>query len=156
MYIPGIEGSDGITTLGLSMSRRLLAVCEKADRAVCSIYDLTGISNMVPQPPKRKKVLTSHDCNSREFVSACFSPHSEKTILATLSSPYQLKDELGQVTGMAGDSKVILWVWEKAKCFSAATLSYSDTVMPNQVSFSSLDANVVVVTGCDFYRFFRV
>ena len=37
-FIPGIEGTEGITCINMSMSRRLLAVCETATQAVCSIY----------------------------------------------------------------------------------------------------------------------
>ena len=47
-YIPGIEGSDGITALTVSPSKRFLAVCEKAERALCVIYDLHGISHIPP------------------------------------------------------------------------------------------------------------
>jgi hypothetical protein len=40
IFIPGIEGSEGITSLGLSPSKRFLAVCEKAKKALCIVYDL--------------------------------------------------------------------------------------------------------------------
>lgn len=46
LYIPGIEGSEGITALALSPSRRFLAVCEKAERALCVIYDLQGVNSI--------------------------------------------------------------------------------------------------------------
>jgi hypothetical protein len=39
-YIPGIEGSEGITALALSHNRKFLAVCEQATKAVCSIYNV--------------------------------------------------------------------------------------------------------------------
>lgn len=70
--IPGIEGSEGITTLGLSHTKRFLAVCEKAERALCVLYDLHGLNAIPALAPKRRKILTSQDYNSREFVSACF------------------------------------------------------------------------------------
>ncbi len=44
-FIPGIEGSYGISALALSPSRRFLAVCEKAKQALCIIYDLHGVTN---------------------------------------------------------------------------------------------------------------
>lgn len=34
-YIPGIEGSEGITALSLSHQKNYLAVCERSERAVC-------------------------------------------------------------------------------------------------------------------------
>lgn len=87
IYIPGIEGSDGFSNLTLSQSKRFLAICEKADRAICTIYDLTGINAIPALTPKRRKILTSHDYQSKEFVSAAFPPHGEKTYVATLTAP---------------------------------------------------------------------
>ena len=147
MYIPGTEGSEGITTMTLSPSKRYLAVCEKAERALCIIYDMHPLSLMPPQNPKRKKILTSHDCNSREFVSVAFDPHHEKTFLATISAPFMVRDDKGQATALQGDSKLILWMWDKSKCFALANLQYNDNSIPNQVSFNNQDHNVIVVTG---------
>lgn len=59
IYIPGVEGSEGITTLALSASRRFLAVCERAEKALCLIYDLAGINQVPALQPRRKKILTS-------------------------------------------------------------------------------------------------
>lgn len=36
----GIEGSEGITSLTVSQAKKYLAVCEKGERALCSVYDL--------------------------------------------------------------------------------------------------------------------
>jgi hypothetical protein len=65
-FLPGLEGSQGISNFELSATRRYLAVAEKAERAVCTIFDLNSM--------KRKKTLTSTDCMSNEFVSMQFSP----------------------------------------------------------------------------------
>lgn len=119
IFIPGIEGSDGITTLGLSHSHRFLAVCEKAERALCVIYDLYGLKSN--QQPKKKKIITSSDYNSREFISVCFAPTNEKQFLATLTCPYK-----GDDSYLTGESKIILWIWEKSKCYAALQLPYSD------------------------------
>jgi cilia- and flagella-associated protein 57 len=72
-----------------------LAVAEKAERAICCVYDV--------QTLKRRKILTSTDYNSKEFVSVNFAPTAEKTLLVTLTAE--------------PDIKVILWTWDKAKCF---------------------------------------
>ena len=42
IFIPGIEGSEGISAIALSKSKRFLAVCEKSERAFCIIYDIHG------------------------------------------------------------------------------------------------------------------
>jgi hypothetical protein len=39
-YIPGIEGSEGISALAVSPSKRYLAMCERSERALCRVFDL--------------------------------------------------------------------------------------------------------------------
>ena len=95
-YISGIEGSEGITSLALSPSKKFLAVCERAERAVCCVFDMTTL--------KRRKVLTSTEFSAQEFVSVNFAPSNEKSMLVTLTSE--------------PDYMVIIWIWDKAKCFS--------------------------------------
>ena len=62
----GVEGSEGITALAVSPAKKYLAVCEKAERALCIVYDLTTL--------KRRKILTSTDYSAKEFISVAFSP----------------------------------------------------------------------------------
>jgi len=95
-YISGIEGSEGISALALSPAKKFLAVCEKSERAICCVFDVTTL--------KRRKILTSTDYTSKEFVSVNFAPSNEKSLLVTLTAE--------------PDIKVILWTWDKAKCFT--------------------------------------
>ncbi len=95
-YIQGVEGSEGISALTVSPGRKYLAVCEKADRALCIVYDLSTL--------KRKKVLTSVDYSSKEFISVAFSTQNEKSLLVTLTGE--------------PDWMLILWMWDKSKCLS--------------------------------------
>jgi len=95
-YIPGIEGSEGISAVALSPSKKFLAVCERSERAICCVFDVASM--------KRRKILTSTDYNSKEFVSVAFAPSNEKSLLATLTGE--------------PDIRVILWTWDKAKCFA--------------------------------------
>ena len=97
-YIPGIEGSDGISALAVSPTKKFLAICERSERAICRVFDLTNPSL------NKKKILTSTDYNSKEFVSCAFAPSNEKSFLVTLNAE--------------PDIKVIIWIWDKAKCFS--------------------------------------
>lgn len=84
MYIPGIDGSEGITALAVSPSRKHIAVCERAERAICIIYDLENLIKNPTVPAKRKKVLSSSDYTAKDFICVCFAPSAEKTLLATL------------------------------------------------------------------------
>lgn len=153
-FIPGVEGSEGISSLALSNSKRFLAVCEKAKQALCIIYDLQGVSH--GQQPKRKKILTSHDYYAKEFVSAVFSPHHEKINIATLTAPFVQCDEKGNSEGLIGESKIILWNWEKSRCVAVMVLPFNETTLPNQISYSINDQAVLLVTGKNTYRFFRM
>jgi len=36
--IPGIEGTEGITAIAVSKERKFLAVAEKSERALCTVY----------------------------------------------------------------------------------------------------------------------
>ena len=40
----GIDGSEGITAMAISPSRKNIAICERAERAVCIIYDISGLA----------------------------------------------------------------------------------------------------------------
>lgn len=134
-YIPGIEGSEGISALALSPSKRWLAVCERSDRAVCSVFDVNTL--------KRRKILTSTEYQSKEFVSVNFAASNEKSLLATLSGE--------------PDIRVILWNWDKAKCFAQQQVTgISGTCTVNQVSFSNQDQSSVLVTGNSTYKFYKV
>jgi len=42
-------------------------------------------------------------------------------MIATLTGPYNLSDGT-----LIGDSKVILWNWEKNRCISVSSLTYND------------------------------
>ena len=112
-YIPGVEGSEGISALSVSTSRKYLAVCEKADRALCLIYDLGTM--------KRRKVLSSTDYSTREFISVAFSPQNEKSLLITLTGE--------------PDWMLILWMWDKSKCLSFQRVGISGNQILYQCSF---------------------
>jgi len=72
----GIDGSEGITALAVSPAKKFLAVCEKSERAICTVYDINN--------PKKKKVVSSNDYVAKEFISTAFSPSNEKSMLLTL------------------------------------------------------------------------
>lgn len=41
-YIPCTEGSEGITAMALSHSKTHLAVCERSERAICTIHNISS------------------------------------------------------------------------------------------------------------------
>ena len=56
-FILGSEGTDGITAIAISPSRKYLAVAERAEKALITVFDLTTL--------KRRKVLTSSEVGSK-------------------------------------------------------------------------------------------
>ena len=93
-YISGIEGTQGITALALSKSKKYLAIAEKHEKApVISIYDTTTL--------KRKKVLVSDWLSKQEeFISIAFAPTKEQLLVTLTNEPEQM---------------VVIWQWDKAK-----------------------------------------
>lgn len=80
----GVEGTEGISAITVSPSKKFAAICEKAERAICLIWDISGIAANPVVQPKRKRILTSADYNAKEFISVAFAPSNEKSLLCTL------------------------------------------------------------------------
>ena len=90
-FIAGTDKSTGMTALAVSPNRRYVAIAEKGDKAVISIYDLNTL--------RKKKVLSSTEVQSTEFVSVAFSPDSKYLVSQ----------------GGRPDWTLLYWTWEKAK-----------------------------------------
>jgi WD40 repeat protein len=115
-FIPGIEGSQGITALALSASRKFLAVCEKGTNAICTVYNIGKFleysvekrtTSIFDVPLKKRKILCSAEDPAREFVSVDFCARNEK-LLVTASG--------------GADARVIIWNWDKQRCMSFCEL----------------------------------
>ena len=53
-FIPGLEGSEGITALALSRDKKYLAVCERASKAVCTVYNVQRFLDTIKAEVKKK------------------------------------------------------------------------------------------------------
>jgi WD40 repeat protein len=133
-YIPCIEGSEGITAMALSNNKSYLAVCERSERAICSIYAVNT--------KKRRKVITTDYITDKEFISVAFSHQNEKGHLVTLTG--------GQ------DGMVILWQWNKGKCIAYQKVGISEDQTLYQASFNREDFNSLVVTGNGVYKYYKL
>eukprot|EP00698_Gefionella_okellyi_P006107 TRINITY_DN15567_c0_g1_i1.p1 TRINITY_DN15567_c0_g1~~TRINITY_DN15567_c0_g1_i1.p1 ORF type:complete len:1180 (-),score=311.31 TRINITY_DN15567_c0_g1_i1:65-3577(-) len=121
------EKSAGITALCCSPSRRYVAVAEKSDRGIISIYDLVSL--------RRRRTLTSSECGSQRYVSCCFSSDN-KLFLAQGGEP---------------DWRLVIWNWEKMKVLATITLN----VPMHQCSFNPGDPTVICATGDGIFRIYR-
>uniref|UniRef100_H3GPP5 Uncharacterized protein n=1 Tax=Phytophthora ramorum TaxID=164328 RepID=H3GPP5_PHYRM len=90
-FIAGTEASEGVTSTALAPSRRFLAVAERSERALVSIFDLKTL--------KKRKVLSSADAQARSYVSMAFS--ADNQLLLT--------------QGGAPDWMLTCWNWSKGK-----------------------------------------
>jgi hypothetical protein len=68
-FLSGQENTEKITAVAVSRSKKYLAVCEKANKAKCAIYDIHS--------QKLKKIIPDEDVEcedyeAKEFLSVCF------------------------------------------------------------------------------------
>ena len=150
-YIPGIEGSQGITSLAISPSKRYLAVCEQSTNAVCSVYFIQTFLEKVRDKKstitydssvKKKKVLITNEDSARKYISADFCAQNNERQLVTISG--------------GSEARIIIWNWDKQKCIPVTDLLPKLGQTITQISFAPNDPNVIVATGNDFYRYFRL
>ncbi|XP_041912329.1 cilia- and flagella-associated protein 57-like isoform X1 [Alosa sapidissima] len=131
-FIPGLEKSQGMYALAISPNKRYLAVSERGERAMITVYDLQH------EQCRKRKVLTGGDLAVFEFVSMCFSPDS-KYFIAQSGGP---------------DWMLLYWMWERQKVIATV----KTTIVPNpisQVSFSPYDNTQICVTGYGVLKVFR-
>ena len=133
-YIPCIEGSEGITAMAVSHMKTYLAVWERADKAIWSIYIISS--------KKRRKILTTDNITDREFISVAFSQQNEKGHLVTLTG--------GQ------DGMVILWQWNKGRWVAFQKVGISEDQTLYQASFISSDSNSIIVIGNGVYKYYKL
>lgn len=81
-YISGIEGSEAITAMAVTRSKKYLAVAERTERSpIILVYDL--------QTLKRKKVIASTDFRRecKEFINLNFSAKNERMLISITNIP---------------------------------------------------------------------
>jgi cilia- and flagella-associated protein 57 len=133
-FIPGIEGSEGISALALNNTRKQLAVCETASKALCSVYNVgkmletfrdsagkKGAQSVFDMATiKKRKVLISNDYTARTFVSVDFSQTNDK-LLVTLGD----------------DCRIVVWQYDKQKGLAIEQLQVASPSHLRQVSFNN-------------------
>ena len=85
-----------MTAMSVSPNKRYASIAEKkAEKPAITIYDLTT--------QRRRKVLSTLECTSQEFVSLAFSPDS-KYLISQLGAP---------------DWTLTYWHWEKGRVMAS-------------------------------------
>lgn len=130
-FIPGSDNSYGMTALAVSPNRRYVAIAEKGEKPTICIYDLHSL--------RKRKVLSTPDCQSSEFVSLAFSPDSKYLI----------------TQGGRPDWTLLYWTWEKAKVLAFTKSTNQQNSPIYQVTFNPQDNTQVCVTGHGIFKLFR-
>ncbi|KAK9867435.1 hypothetical protein WJX84_001996 [Apatococcus fuscideae] len=134
-FVPGNLESEDITAITLSPNKRFLAMAERAEKGMITIFDL--------QTLKRRKVLVSVDTGSKEIVSLAFSPDTK--LLAAQGGP--------------GEWNLVVWSWEKAKQVAVIKASNQMSSPIHQCLFSpgtANDSGIVSVAGNTVFKCFRL
>ena len=79
-YPLAIEGSEGITALAINQGGTLLAVANRTDHGMITIYNIKSVRKETILKPKVH--LSSEEHSSKEYVSLCFGnePKTKKLI----------------------------------------------------------------------------
>lgn len=117
-FLPGLEKTDKITAVGVSKSKKYLAICEKTERALCTIYDVHSQKKRKTIPDPDIGFVGFEDYESMEFLSVAFNPKHENKGLITLC---------GQP-----DWLLLMWDWDKIQV--TAKVNIGLTGLPPQVS----------------------
>ena len=103
-FISSIDKSGGMTAMALTPNKRYIAVAEKGEKATITIYDL--------QTLRKKKVLTTTEVQSKQYVSLAFSPDSKFLVSQ----------------GARPDWTLVYWSWEKTNKLPMASIRTSTNV----------------------------
>jgi hypothetical protein len=136
-----MDGTEGISCINVSASKKFLVICEKATRAVWTVYEI--------QHQKVRRSLLKGDqeatafYQSKEFLAVSFSAKNEKHHLLTLTGE--------------PDYQLILWKWDASKIQAMTSIGFSNPqgIPTFQVSFNPFDPNAVVVTGQSTYKYYK-
>mmetsp|Transcript_26004 Transcript_26004/g.85576 ORF Transcript_26004/g.85576 Transcript_26004/m.85576 type:complete len:1192 (-) Transcript_26004:44-3619(-) len=131
-FLPGTDKTEEITALAVSPNKKFVAVAERHDEGVITIFDLHTL--------RRRRLLTATGSNSKEFVSLCFSPDS-KLLMAQ---------------GGAPEWNLTIWTWETAKPLATVKTAVSPNSVMYQCSFNPSDNHLIAVTGNGVFKLFKL
>ena len=131
-FIPGSVDTEGIMALAVSANRKYVAVAERSEKGLITIYDLSTL--------KRRKVLSIAELGSKEYVSLCFSPDGK--MLAA--------------HGGAPEWNLTVWIWEKSKMVASVKTNNQQNTSIYQCQFCPQDQTVVSVVGDTVCKAFRI
>jgi|APCry1669189241_1035207.scaffolds.fasta_scaffold24694_2 hypothetical protein len=101
--------------MALTANRKNLAVCEKASKAICHVYNVGKILEQIKDKKqtsgldqsiiKKKRLLINPESSATHFISCDFCTENDR-ILVTLDNEH----------------KIAIWQWDKQKCLAVEQL----------------------------------
>lgn len=125
--------------MALSPNRKFLAVAERGERPILTIFDVSSIGSDGGVWKKRRPNMPV-DTTFSEFVWLAFSADSK--LLLTL--------------GGAPEWSLMLWQWEKGRVLNSIRVSNAQGSPVYSCSFNPNDSSFVCVTGNGIMKFFRL
>lgn len=117
--------------MALSPCRRYLAVAERSERGVISVYDIHSL--------KKRKTFSTQETGP---VYICLAFNADSTLLLSQSG--------------APDWTLISWSWETAVSNGAYKTSDSKDQKVLQCSFNPLDSSILCVTGEQIFKCYKL
>lgn len=108
-FVTGTEGTAGITALALAPSRRFLAVAERGDRGLISVFDLKTL--------KKRKVLAGSGSTPASDAAggSAGAPLSGRSAPSCVWLEFSADGQLLLAQGGAPDWVLTCWNWAKGK-----------------------------------------
>jgi hypothetical protein len=107
-FLEGSEGVEKITAVAMSPSKRYVAICQRAAKAKCIIYDIHTQKLKQTLPDQD---IETDDYEAMDFLSASFPVKNENTQMITLTG--------------APDWMVLLWDIDNIKVLSKINIGLS-------------------------------
>lgn len=132
-----IEGSEGITAITVSKNKSFLAVANRTDHGMITVYSINKVHGEVQL--KHKVNLSTNEHTSKEYVSLCFGNEPKTRSLISL--------------GGAPDYFLIHWSWlkDKGKVEAFHVLRGPNEI--NQITMNPLPSSAdIVITGNSTFK----
>lgn len=136
-----IEGSEGITAIAVNRDANLLAVANRTDHGMITVYTIQRTHDEVQL--RRKVNLTTSEHTSKDFVSVCFGNESRTKSLISLGGP--------------PDYYLIHWSWagERGKVEAFQILRGGNAIYEVTVNPMPPHGDVVV-TGNNTFKYYNL
>jgi cilia- and flagella-associated protein 57 len=131
-FLPATEKTEEITAMAVSANKKFIAVAEKAEKGLVTVFDV--------QTLKRRRLLTTLESSSKEFVSVAFSQDAKFLV----------------ALGGAPDFTLVVWIWEKAKYVASVKLQPPPNVAIYACSFAPGEGNILCVIGNGVFKQFKL